>query len=39
MQTQIVIRYQTRPDAADLNESLISDVFADLADRRPADIE
>ena len=39
MQTQLVIRYQTRPDAADLNESLIRDVFADLADRRPADIE
>ena len=24
MKTQLVIRYQTRPDAADLNEALIS---------------
>ena len=39
MKTQLVIRYQTRPDAADLNESLIRDVFAELADRRPAGIE
>ncbi len=39
MQTQLVIRYQTNPDAADLNEALIRDVFAELADRRPADLE
>jgi hypothetical protein len=39
MQTQLVIRYQTRPEAADLNEFLIRGVFAELADRRPADLE
>jgi hypothetical protein len=39
MQTQLVIRYRTRPEAADLNESLICDVFAELADRRPVDVE
>ena len=39
MQTQLVIRYRTRTDAADLNESLIRDVFAELAERRPADLD
>lgn len=39
MNTQLVIRYQTHPDAADLNENLIRDVFTELAARRPADVE
>jgi hypothetical protein len=31
-----VIRYTTRPEAADENERLIRDVFAELAVERPA---
>lgn len=39
MNTQLVIRYRAHPDTADLNESLIRDVFAELADRKPAGLE
>jgi hypothetical protein len=31
-----VIRYQTRPEAADENQRLIEDVFAELAGTAPA---
>ena len=39
MLNQFVIRYQTHPEDADLNEELIRDVFAELADQQPADLE
>jgi hypothetical protein len=39
MHNQFVIRYQTHPEDADLNEQLIRDVFAELADQQPADLE
>jgi hypothetical protein len=39
MQNQFVIRYQTNPEDAELNEGLIRDVFAELADRQPAGLE
>ena len=31
-----VIRYRTRPERADENQKLVEDVFAELAERRPA---
>jgi hypothetical protein len=39
MQNQFVIRYQTHPEDAGLNEELIRDVFAELAEQQPADLE
>lgn len=33
-----VIRYDTLPESADANQSLITDVFAQLADERPGDV-
>ena len=30
-----VIRYTTKPESADENERLVSDVFAELAERQP----
>ena len=35
MTTATVVRYTTRPEAADENERLITAVFAQLADERP----
>jgi hypothetical protein len=34
-----VIRYKTRPDAADENERLVKAVYAALQKARPADLE
>lgn len=39
MHNQYVIRYQTPPDLAGLNEELIRDVFAELAEQQPAGLE
>ncbi len=36
MSTTTVIRYRTKPERADENQKLIEDVFAELAERRPA---
>ena len=33
-----VIRYRTRPDAAEENARLVQDVYASLADTKPADL-
>jgi len=35
MSRAVVVRYRTRPDAAEENEALIRDVFAELATTRP----
>ncbi len=35
MSSATVVRYTTRPDAADENERLIQEVFAQLAEERP----
>ncbi len=39
MSRTVVVRYQTRPDAAEENERLIAAVFAALADERPAGLQ
>ncbi|WP_409494794.1 hypothetical protein [Amycolatopsis sp. cmx-11-12] len=31
-----VMRYQTKPEAADQNEQLVAKVFAELAEKKPA---
>jgi hypothetical protein len=36
--TTRVIRYRTRADAADENEKLVADVYAELAERRPPEM-
>jgi hypothetical protein len=36
MPTTKVIRYRTKPEQADENERLVRDVFAELAESRPA---
>lgn len=36
MSKTTVIRYRTKPERADENQKLIEDVFAELAERRPA---
>ena len=33
-----VIRYRTRPDAADENARLVEDVYASLAETKPAEL-
>ena len=38
MTRAVVVRYRTRPDAADDNERLIKAVFEELATVRPAGI-
>ena len=37
MSKTVVVRYRTRPDAADENARLVADVYAALADVAPAD--
>lgn len=39
MRTTQLIQYTTRPGTAELNEALIRDVFEELADRRPDNID
>jgi hypothetical protein len=37
MSNNVVVRYRTRPDAADENARLVEGVYAALAQREPAD--
>lgn len=39
METMAVISYETTPEAADENQRLIEQVFAQLEEQRPADVE
>ena len=39
MHNQFVIQYQTHPDDADLNEQLIRDVWAELAEKQAVYLE
>jgi hypothetical protein len=34
----IVVQYRTKPDAADENQQLIEEVFAELAERKPPNL-
>ena len=37
MSKNVIVRYRTRPDAAEENARLVEGVYAALAERRPAD--
>ena len=37
MSKNVIVRYRTRPDAADENARLVQEVYAALADQQPAD--
>ena len=37
MSKNVIVRYRTRPDAADENARLVEEVYAALADQQPAD--
>ena len=39
MSKNVIVRYRTRPDAAEENARLVEGVYAALATRRPADFE
>ena len=37
MSKNVIVRYRTRPDAADENARLVEEVYAALAEQQPAD--